>query len=222
MKQMQNILGWLGMAEEHAIIKEFGLHIDEIVKTVGYFSEAVRAYLNNDLSAKTIAIENVKNSEREADLIRIRITRQLTEGLLLPPDRESLMKFTRTLDKIADGTNAAARLLGFIDHRMTDDILKNLSISSELIVKATAKLHEAIQSMNKNDIAKALLDCEAIDRLEHDADDQKKMLIEAIIRAKLDATSVLLIYNLAETMEAITDRVENVAELVNQLVVKSR
>ena len=91
-----------------------------------------------------------------------------------------------------------------------------------MIVKATAKLHEAIQSMNKNDIAKALLDCEAIDRLEHDADDQKKMLIEAIIRAKLDATSVLLIYNLAETMEAITDRVENVAELVNQLVVKSR
>jgi predicted phosphate transport protein (TIGR00153 family) len=222
MKETRNILGWLGMAEETVIIREFGLHMDAICTTVGHLAAAVKAYINNDLSAKTIAIENVKNGEHEADLVRLKITRQLYEGLLLPPDREALMKFTKNLDKIADGTNAAGRLLGFIDHRLPDQILKNIAISTDLISKGAAKLREAIQALSKNDGAKAILDCEEIDRIEHEADDQKKILIETIIHAKLDATSVLLTYNLADMLESVTDRIENVAEQVKLLVIKSR
>lgn len=222
MKEARNIIGWLSMAEEHVIIREFVGHIDEICKTTAYMADAVRAYIGNDLSAKTIAIENVKNSEREADVIRLRITRQLYEGLLLPLDREALMKFTKNLDKIADGTNASARLLGFIEHRLADPILKNISISTDLIVKGATKLREAIQAIGHNDIKQAIQTCEEIDRIEHDADDQKRILIDSIIHAKLDATSVLLTYNLAEALENVTDRIANVAELVTLLAIKSR
>lgn len=222
MKEMRNILGWLGMAQEHDVIRECEKHIDEICRTVAFFAEAIKAYLNDDLSAKTLAIENVRNSEHEADIVRRDITRKLSGGLLLPPDREALMKFTKNLDKIADGTNAAGRLLGFIEHKPNDSILRNLSIATDLIVKGANKLREAIQAMNKNDSRKALADCEEVDRVEHDADDQKRGLIESIIRANLDATSVLLFYNLAETLEKITDRIEDVSEQVKQFVVKSR
>jgi predicted phosphate transport protein (TIGR00153 family) len=222
MKETRNILGWFGMAEETEIIREFGRHMDEICKTVGHLADAVKAYLNNDLNAKTLAIENVKNGERDADVVRLGITRRLYEGLLLPPDREALMKFTKNLDKIADGTNAAARLLGFIDHRLPDQVLKNIAISTDLICKGSTKLSEAIQAMNKNDTARAIQICEEIDRIEHEADDQKKILIETIIHAKLDATSVLLTYNLAEMLESVTDRIENVAEQAKLLVIKSR
>lgn len=222
MKETRNILGWFGMAEEHEIIKEFEKHAEEICKTVGFLGAAVRAYVNGDLSAKTIAIENVKNSEHLADLIRQQIIHELSEGLLLPPNREELMTFSRKLDKIADTTNAAARLLGFIEHRLPDDILKNISVSTELIATSITSLREAIAAMSKGDHKTALLSCEEVDRYEHEADDQKKTLIESIIRAKLDATSVILSFNLAETLETVTDRIENVSDMVKMLIVKSK
>jgi uncharacterized protein len=222
MKETRNIIGWLSLAEEHAIMRQFSLHIEEIRKTTAFLADAMRAYINNDLNAKTLAIENVKTSERVADQIRLRISHDLYEGMVLPVDRETLLKFTKNLDKIADGTNASARLLGFIEHRLPDEILKNLSISTDLVVKGTAKLSEAIQKMGRNDMAEALRYCDEVDRLEHDADDQKRILIESIIRAKLDATSVLLTFNLAEALESVTDRMASVAEMVTLLAIRSK
>ncbi len=222
MKEMRNILGWLGMAEEESILKDAQKHVEETYKTVAYFSDAVKAFINGDLNAKSAAIENVRKSEHEADLLRSKMVSALSEGLLLPPDREDMMHFVKTLDKIADWTNGSARLLGFIEQKLPEDILKNISLATELIFNSITKLRQAIQSLSKNDLKKALLDCEEVDRLEHEADDQKKALIEAIIHAKLEPTSLLLSYQLAEYLEGVTDKIEDAADLIKVLAIKSR
>jgi len=222
MKEMRNILGWLGMAEEQSILKDAQQHVEETYKTVQHFSEAVAAFIKGDLNAKTVAIENVRQSEHEADLLRSKMVSELSEGLLLPPDREDLMHFVKTLDKIADWTNGAARLLGFIEQKLPDNILKNISYATELIFGSITKLREGIQALVKNDLKRALEDCESVDRIEHEADDQKKVLIEAIIHAKLEPTSLLLSYQLAEYLEGVTDKVEDAADLVKVLAIKSK
>jgi len=140
----------------------------------------------------------------------------------LPPDREDLMHFVKTLDKIADWTNGAARILGFIEGRLPEDVLKNMSSATEIIFTAISKLKEAIQTLSKNDLKKALSDCEDVDRLEHQADDQKKALIESIIHAKLEPTSLLLSYELADYLEGVTDKIEDAADLIKVLAVKSK
>jgi len=222
MKEMRNILGWLGMAEELSILKDAQKHVEETYKTVTHFSEAVRAFIQEDLNAKTVAIENVRISEHEADILRSKMVRELSESLLLPPDREDLMHFVKTLDKIADWTNGAARILGFIEQKLPENILKNISSATELIVNSISKLKEGIQSLSKNDLKKALVDCEEVDRLEHEADDQKKTLIEAIIHAKLEPISLLLCYQLAEYLEGVTDKIEDAADLVKVLAIRSK
>ena len=222
MKEMRNILGWLAMAEERGILQDCQKHVDETFKTVVSFAEAVKAFIQGDLNAKTIAIENVGQGEHRADILRSKMVSELAEGLLLPPDREDLMHFVNTLDKIADWTNGSARLLGFIDQRPPENILKNISFATELIVSAVTKLKEGINALSKNDLKKALQDCEEIDRLEHEADDQKKTLIEAIIHAKLEPTSLLLCYQLAEYLEGVTDKIEDAADLVKVLAIKSK
>jgi len=222
MKEVRNILGWLGMAEEQSILIDAQKHVDETYKTVTYFAEAVKAFIKGDLNAKTVAIENVRQSEHEADVIRSKMVAELSEGLLMPPDREDLMHFVKTLDKIADWTNGAARLLGFIEHKPPENILKNISCATELIFTSITKLKDAIQSLTKNDLKKALLDCEDVDRIEHEADDQKKLLIEAIIHAKLEPTNLLLCYQLAEYLEGVTDKIEDAADLIKVLAIKAK
>jgi len=222
MKEARNILGWLGMAEEQSILQDAQKHVDETYKTVAYFSDAVKAFVQGDLSAKTTAIENVRQSEHAADLLRSKMVSELSEGLLLPLDREELMHFVRGLDKIADWTNGAARILGFIEEKPPGNILKNISTATDLIFSSISKLKEAIQSTTKNDLKKALLDCEDVDRIEHDADDQKKTLIESIIHAKLEPATLLLCYQLAEYLEGVTDKIEDAADFIKVLAIKSK
>ena len=174
------------------------------------------------MKAKTIAIEKVRESEHQADVLRSKMVKELSEGLLLPPDREDLMHFVRTLDKIADWTNGAARILGFIEQKLPENILKNISSATELIFTSISKLKEAIQALTKNDLKKALMDCEDVDRFEHDADDQKKILIESIIHAKLEPATLLLCYQLAEYLEGVTDKIEDAADFVKVIAIKSK
>jgi len=222
MREMRNILGWLGMAEEQSILQDAQKHVEETYMTIEYFEEAVKAFIQGDLNAKTIAIEKVRESEHRADLLRSKMVKMLSESLLLPPDREDLMHFVKTLDKIADWTNGAARILGFIEQRLPDSVLKNISTATELIVESVTKLREAISAVIKNDLKKALIDCEEVDHIEHEADDQKKLLIEAIIHTKLEPTSLLLSYQLAEYLEGVTDKIEDAADFIKVLAIKAR
>jgi uncharacterized protein len=222
MKEIRNILGWLGMAEEQSILLDAQKHIEETHKTVTYFAEAVDAFIRGDLSAKSKSIENVRVSEHQADILRSKMVNELSESLLLPPDREDLMHFVKTLDKIADWTLGAARLLGFIEGKLPESILKNISSATEYIVNATSSLKEAIYLLSKNDFKKALDQCENVDRIEHEADDQKKLLIEAIIHAKLEPTGLLLTYQLAEYLEGVTDKIEDAADFIKIITLRSK
>lgn len=222
MKEVRNILGWLGMAEEQSILQDAQKHVEETYKTVTYFAEAVKAFLAGDANAKAIAIENVRKSEHQADILRSKMVSELSEGVFLPPDREDLMHFAKTLDKIADWTNGAARLLGFIEQKMPENIAKNISSATGLIFNSITMLKEAIHSLTKNDIKKALSCCEEVDKLEHEADDQKKVLIGEIIHTKLEPTNLLLCYQLAEYLEGVTDKIEDAADLVKIIAIKSK
>lgn len=222
MKEMRNILGWLGMAEERSIIADAQKHIDATYKTVISFSEAVNAYIKGDLNAKTKAIEAVREGEHQADLLRSKMVTALSESLLLPPDREDLMHFVNTLDKIADWTNGAARLLGFIEQRLPENILREISTATELIIGAITKLKEGLAEVIRNDLNKALVACEEVARKEHEADDQKKTLIEAIIHAKLEPTNLLLSFQLAEYLEGVTDKIEDAADFIKIVAIKAK
>jgi len=222
MKEARNILGWLGMAEEQSILQDAQKHVEETYKTVSYFSDAVGAFVRGDIAAKKTAIENVRQSEHQADILRSKMVNELSEGLLMPPDREDLMHFAKTLDKIADWTNGAGRLLGFIEQKPPEDISKNIVKATELIFNSVSKLRDSIGAIIKNDLKKALADCEDVDRIEHEADDQKKLLIEAIIHANLEPTNLLLCYQLTEYLEGVTDKIEDAAEFVKVIAIKSK
>ncbi len=222
MKEIRNILGWLGMAEEQSILQDAKKHVEETYKTVSYFSDAIKAFIKGDLSAKTTAIENVRESEHQADILRSKMVSELSEGLLLPPDREDLMHFVKSLDRIADWTNGAARILGFIEHKLPENVLSNILSATGLIFNSVSKLKESIEALTKNDLKKALQDCEDVDRFEHDADDQKKILIESLIRAKLEPVTFFLCYQLSEYLEGVTDKIEDAADFVKVAAIKSK
>jgi len=222
MREIRNILGWLGRAEEQSILQGAQKHVEETYKTVTYFAEAIKAFIQGDLPAEVAALENVKKSEHEADVLRSQMVKELSEGVFLPPDRAELLHFVKTLDKIADWTNGAGRILGFIEQRLPENILRNIAVGTEIIVKSITTLKEAIRALTANNLPQALVNCEQVDRLEHEADEQKRILIESIIHAKLEPTSLLLSFQLAEYLEGITDKMEDASDFIKEVAIASR
>ncbi|MBN1894544.1 DUF47 family protein [bacterium] len=222
MGETRNILGWLGMAEEQSVMRDAEDHIRETCHTVQALYEAAQAFVSGDSQGKLKSIEAVRKSERAADALVWKMINKLSEGLLLPPDREDLLRFAKALDAIADSTNRAARLLSFIEKGLPETVEKTILINTELIVKASRKLREAIRAASKNHVKEALANCEEVERCEHEADDQKIHLINAIIHAKLTAPDLLISYNLAESLEEITDRIDQASDLVKLVVVQSK
>lgn len=222
MKEIRNILGWLGMAEEQSILQDAHKHVEETHQTVAHFAEAMQAFIRDNTPAKTAAIQQVREGERRADALRTKMVDELSKGLLLPPDREDLLHFVKSLDRIADWTNGAARLLGFLEEKLPADVLTNMSKATDLIVNSVSRLRDGVVSLTKNDLKAALAACKDVGRFESEADDQKKLLIESIIHAKLEGANLLLSYQLAEYLEGVTDKIEDAADLIKTLAIKSQ
>jgi predicted phosphate transport protein (TIGR00153 family) len=197
-------------------------HVEETCNAVRFFSEEVKAFISGDIAGRAAALQAVGESERKADTLKAKMVRMLSDSLLMPPERQDLLALVKTLDKIADRTLSTGRLLNFIEARLPESVLKNISTSTELIIRSVAKLKDGIGSLSRNDAKGAIANCEEADRIEHEADDQKRVLIEAIIHAALDPTSLLLSYHLAEYLEGITDRIEDAAHLIKGFALKAR
>lgn len=222
MKETRNILGWLGMKREELVLEDAKKHVDITYQTVEWFKKAIVAYIAGNEPAKREAIDKVRECERQADDLRSKMVDELSEGLLVPPDREDLMHFVKSLDRIADWTNGAARLLDFIKEKLPQPILNELSVGTDIIFSSISKLQEGIQAVMKDDLKQAIVDCNAVDAYETKADDQKRVLIESIIKAKLDAPTLLLSYQLAEYMEGVTDKIEDAADFIKVLAIRSK
>lgn len=219
---MRNILSWLGSAEEHAVLKDAELHVEETCKTVAYLSKAIKAHIAGDLAGGIAAIQEIKESERRADQLRAKMVTELSGDMLVPPDREDLMRFANSLDKIADGTLRAGRILGLIEAQLPDPVMRDMAISTELVVKGMSHLHDAIKALAKDQTQEALAGCNEVERCEHEADDQKRSMLLAVLHAGLDAPRLLLCYNLAEALEAVTDRMDNVSDMLRLFALRSR
>ncbi|MBN1308482.1 MAG: DUF47 family protein [Chitinispirillaceae bacterium] len=219
---MQNILSWLADAGEKSIINDAEKHIEETYKTVTYFAEAVTSYINHDINVKTAALENVRESEHKADILKAQMIDKIAESLLVPPDREDMMRFIKTLDKIADWTLSSARLLGFIENGLPETVLGNMAAAAGLIVSSVTRLREGMLAFMGKNLTKALSSVDEIDRLEHEADDRKKKLIESVLNAKLEPNSLILLFHLADHMEGVTDQINTAADFIKIIAAKNR
>jgi len=222
MKESRNILGWLGLKQEQLVLEDANKHVDVTYQTVEWFKKAIQAYIAGDAKGKQEAIKMVRECEHQADVLRSKMVDELSEGLLMPPDREDLMHFVKSLDRIADWTNGAARLLDFIEAKLPQTILDELSAATDIIFNSIFKLREGIQSVMKNNLKQAIIDCNDVEVYESKADDQKRVLIGSIIKAKLDAPTLLLTYQLAEYMEGVTDKIEDAADFIKVLAIKAK
>ena len=216
---MANILSWIGMEKEKNVLEITKKHTAKVIETVDKLENAFAAFVKGDMAAKAAACKEVITQERQADILRRDLLDHLSEGVLLPPDREDLIHFVKRMDSIADHANAAARLFEFIDKPLFDDMAAKLYEFVKTTLLAVHRLGEGIAALTK-DKKNALAICTEVELLEEQGDEQKKELSGILFKSKEPAGILILLHDLIDAIEATIDRAEDSADLVRVFAVK--
>jgi uncharacterized protein len=198
----------------------FNQHAAHILAAAKAFELLVANYNDPILREKYNA--DVDNAERAADRVTHDVNKLLHQTFITPIDREQIHKLINTMDDVADLIQDSAETMALYDVRAMTDEIKRLT---DLSVKCCERLKSAVALIeNVSDAATAeaaLKTCEEIDRLESDADRVMRAAMSKLFREEEDVREVIKLKAIYELLETITDRVEDVANLIEGVVLEN-
>jgi predicted phosphate transport protein (TIGR00153 family) len=163
--------------------------------------------------------ERIKQIEHECDEITHAVVEALHRTFITPIDRNDIYRLITKMDDIMDLVEAAADRLALYDvPKMTKeagDLATCLVQSAEHVLGAVS----GIRILNKpNGI---LQHCVEINRLENAADSILRAALAKLFREEKDPISVIKWKEIYETLEAATDRCEDVANVIEGVVLEN-
>ena len=208
------------MPRDGNFFEMFNQHADRIVEAARAFSQLVANYGDHNLREQYT--RDVDNAERAADRITHEVNKALHKTFITPIDREQIHTLINTMDDVADLLQDATETMALYDVRhMTEEIIR----LTELSVKCCERLKDAVYLLNNIGEAKtaeaALKTCEEIDRLESDADRVMRTAMSKLFREEPDVREVIKLKAIYELLETVTDKCEDVANVIEGIVLEN-
>jgi len=197
----------------------FNQHADRIVDAARAFSQLVANY--GDLQLRAQYNLQVEEAEHAADKVTHEVNRLIHKTFVTPIDRDHIHTLINTMDDVADLIQDSAETMALYDVReMTEEITR----LTDLSVKCCERVKEAVgllARMSNPTAAEAVLKtCEEIDRLESDADRVMRSAMSKLFRQQPDVLEVIKLKAIYELLESITDKCEDVANVVEGIVLE--
>ena len=208
------------LPREGNFFEMFNQHADRIVEAGHAFSQLVANY--NDLHLREKYNDDVDNAERAADRVTHEVNKTLHQTFITPIDREHIHTLINTMDDVADLLQDCAESMALYDVRhMTDEIhrLTDLSLKCCERVRDAVKLLDRIADQSTAEAA--LKTCEEIDRLEGDADRVLRAAMSKLFRQEPDVREVIKLKAIYELLETVTDKCEDVANIIEGIVLEN-
>jgi uncharacterized protein len=193
----------------------------------GFIVEGARAFIlliqnYGDLSLREKYANEVGTAERQADRITAEVNRLLHKTFITPIDREQIHGLINGMDDILDLLQDATETMSLYDVRaMTEDILRLGDISA----KCCERVQHAVSLLPKiSQVATAeaaIKTCEEIDKLESDADRVMRSAMSKLFREETDVRELIKLKTIYELLESISDRCEDVANLIEGVVLEN-
>ena len=198
----------------------FNEHGNRIVEGARAFMAMVTHYDDPVLREKHAAEVDV--AERSADHITAEVVRQLHKSFLTPISREQILGLINAMDDVLDLLQDATETMSLYDVRhMTDEIRRLGDINVRCCERVQYAL-TLLPSLSDAAVADAALKtCEEIDRLESDADRVMRSAMSKLFRDEPDVRELIKLKAVYELLETISDRCEDVANLIEGVVLKN-
>ena len=172
-----------------------------------------------DFSDVELKVQRIKHLEHEGDQLAHQIFSGVGRTWITPIDREDIHTLASSLDNVLDDVDAiAARLVIF---RITKPT-REMKEATALIVQSVQAIQRAVSLLGDMKHAPEVIEaCIEIKRLESEADTLHRIAIGKLFDEEKDPIQLLKWKEIYEFLEMATDRCEDVANMLEQIVLKS-
>ena len=164
-------------------------------------------------------IDNIESCEKKGDKITREVIDLLHKTFITPLDRDDIHQLITRMDDILDLTEDVAQSVYLYDLRT---ITPDAARLAEICVACGEKVREAVSLLPSMDnAAKILAACVDIDKLESEADHVMRAAMAKLFRDEPDVWQVIKLKAIYELLESVTDRCEDVANIIEGIVVEN-
>ena len=168
-----------------------------------------------DVEAKA---KQLKALEHQGDMITHEIIQRVNSTFVTPIDREDIALLAHTLDSVMDFIEAAGRT-AFL-YRVAQPTERARQLAA-IVAKMTYALNEVLPCLrHRNQFKRILEQCVEINSLENEADDVHHAAMAELFDSGKDASEIIKWRELYQHMEDATDQGEDVANILEGIVLK--
>jgi hypothetical protein len=170
----------------------------------------------DDLEIRVHAIEGI---EKQADKVTHHTIELLHKTFITPIDRDDIHQLITRMDDILDLLEDAGQTISLYDIKAITPEAKRLA---ELCLACTEKVKAAVHLLHNMDNSHEILAiCAEIDRLESDADHVMRAAMSKLFRDEPDVRNLIKLKAIYEILETVTDRCEDVANIIEGIIVEN-
>jgi len=202
------------MPKEGRFFDLFNDHAEQIV--LGS-RELVSLIVNgDDIQRRAYAIETI---EKRADKVTQTTIELLHKTFITPLDRDEIHQLITRMDDILDLMEDVSQSIFLYDVRQLTAEAHKLA---EVCVLCSEQVKIAVSLLSNMDNAALILKaCDEIDRLESEADHIMRAAMAKLFRDEPDVRQVIKMKAIYELLETVTDRCEDVANIIEGIVLEN-
>ena len=202
------------MPREGKFFDLFNAHAERIVEG----SRELAAMMAN-FSELELRAQHIDGYERAADKITHETITLLHKTFITPFDRDQIHLLITRMDDILDLMQDVAESVVLFDIRKVTPEAKQLA---EICQMCCERVRTAVQLLTNLKQTDAILKtCQEIDRLESDADRVMRSAMSKLFRDEPDVKQLIKLRSIYELLELITDRCEDVANVIEGIVLEN-
>jgi uncharacterized protein len=202
------------MPREGRFFELFNEHANELVQGARELAALMSA--GDDVERRAYNIESI---EKRGDKVAWAAIELLHRTFITPLDRDDIHQLVSKMDDILDVIEDTSQSIYAYDVRSITPEARRLA---ELCVACVEKVKAAVAMLSNMDNAKAILIvCQDIDRLESEADHVMRSAMAKLFRDEPDVKQVMKMRSVYEMLETVTDRCEDVANVIQGIVLEN-
>jgi predicted phosphate transport protein (TIGR00153 family) len=201
------------MPREGKFFDLFNAHAAQIVEG----GRALAQLFTNFEAAATHA-ERIDVAEHSADKITHETIALLHKTFITPIDRDQIHQLITNMDDVLDLIQDTAESIVLYDIRRVSPEAQQLA---QICQMTCDRVKTAVGLLaNLKDPEAIMKTCEEIDRLESDADRVMRTAMSRLFREESDVKQLIKLRSIYELLELITDRCEDVANIIEGIVLE--
>ncbi len=202
------------MPTEGRFYEYFNDHAKAIVEGSRELAALMASF--DDLQRRAYSIESI---EKRADKITHATVELLHKTFITPIDRDEIHQLITTMDDILDLIEDVAHSIFLYDIKTITPEAQKLA---EICVACSEKVQAAVRLLpSMENAGEMMVICEDIDRLESEADHVMRAAMAKLFREEHDVLQVIKLKEIYELLESVTDKCEDVANIIEGIIVQN-